>query len=217
VRIPKIIHQIWLGGPVPEEFESLMASWKVMHPDWIYLLWTDENVDVLTLKNDSLFQAARNYGQKADIVRYELLNQFGGLYVDVDFRCLKRFDIFHQCYDFYIGIANTGTADLGIGLIGSIPGHPILNEVIGSMKESIPLRSPDDVLLTTGNVHFMQAFMKVAPDCPGRIITLPCSYFYPLPNKKRFLPRWQQDAYIKPESHAIHYWACSWQRDKAFL
>ena len=35
--IPKIIHQIWLGSPVPEYLKTLMESWKALHPDWQYL------------------------------------------------------------------------------------------------------------------------------------------------------------------------------------
>lgn len=40
-KIPKIIHQIWLGSPLPQKFKKLQASWIKMHPEWTYILWTD--------------------------------------------------------------------------------------------------------------------------------------------------------------------------------
>src|SRR5438876_9483420 len=47
LKIPKIIHQIWLGSPVPSVYEPFMKSWQEKHPDWEYRLWTDENVHSL--------------------------------------------------------------------------------------------------------------------------------------------------------------------------
>ena len=33
-KIPKVIHQIWLGSPFPERFERHVRSWKEAHPEW---------------------------------------------------------------------------------------------------------------------------------------------------------------------------------------
>ncbi|MGB8468157.1 MAG: glycosyltransferase [Candidatus Babeliales bacterium] len=214
-RIPKIIHQIWLGSPVPDEYKPWMQSWKQFHPDWMYLLWTDKEACKFDMVNRDLFEQARNYGQKSDVLRYELLHQFGGVYADTDFRCLKPFDVLHHCYDFYIGILNGGASEVAIGLIGSVPQHPILQCVIQSMHD-VKSDNPEAILETTGNYHFLRHFMAVAPQCiDSRIIALPCSYFYPSPNWQRFGTTQEQDAWIKPESFAIHYWTCSWQKPEA--
>src|ERR1700730_3033568 len=42
-KIPKIIHQIWLGSPFPEKYNKYQASWQKLHPKWIYKLWTDKD------------------------------------------------------------------------------------------------------------------------------------------------------------------------------
>jgi mannosyltransferase OCH1-like enzyme len=34
LRIPKIIHQIWIGNGVPAELKQFQASWQRMHPEW---------------------------------------------------------------------------------------------------------------------------------------------------------------------------------------
>ena len=85
-NLPKIIHQIWLGDIEPPY--SFMKSVKDNHPDYDYRLWTDDNLPH-PLFNQDLFDKARYYPEKADILRYELLYRFGGLYIDADIICLK--------------------------------------------------------------------------------------------------------------------------------
>lgn len=41
VKIPHIIHQIWLGKKFPDKFRSLRLSWLKHHPLWHYILWVD--------------------------------------------------------------------------------------------------------------------------------------------------------------------------------
>src|SRR5437867_4300593 len=126
--IPLIIHQIWLGSPVPEQFKPLQETIIEHHAGWEYVLWTDERVKELTLHNQELFDRATNFGEKSDILRYELLYQFGGLYLDIDIACVKSLEDLHRTYDFYIGWQpdDTGHKQLGTGVIGCRPGHWLL-------------------------------------------------------------------------------------------
>ena len=42
-KIPKIIHQIWVGGKkIPQKYKKLIKTVKDVHPDWEYKLWTNE-------------------------------------------------------------------------------------------------------------------------------------------------------------------------------
>ncbi|CAM9411651.1 unnamed protein product [Choristocarpus tenellus] len=129
-RIPRIIHHIWLGSSLPPIFCELRRSWEAMHADWRLRLWTDEDVHGLQLRNREAYDAASNFGEKSDILRYEILFAEGGLYVDVDFLCFGNFESLHKTYDFFTGVSNTGTFELNNGLIGCCAGHPILNNVI---------------------------------------------------------------------------------------
>lgn len=89
--IPKIIHQIWLGDEKPPY--RLMETWEAMHPDWEYKLWTDENIkDVIELLPQ--YHEIEEYCGKADILRYQILHKFGGVFIDADSQCLRRLDDF---------------------------------------------------------------------------------------------------------------------------
>lgn len=213
--IPKIIHQIWLGSPVPEHLKEFMASWKKMHPDWHYILWTDTDAEKFPLKNRHVYNAAKNYGQRSDILRYEILYQYGGLYIDVDFRCVKPFDILHHALDFYCGLITESY--LANGLIASTPGHTLLKKVIDSIHSVSVKDNFQNIIDLTGPGLLQKIFLEYAETCPGRNVLMPCTYFYPSPNTARHLPKRGQDAYIKPESFAIHYWACTWQKPSAYV
>lgn len=91
---------------------------------WTHHVWTDVEVAPLLdiLWNKKAYLAAPNYGQKADILRYELLQRHGGLYVDVDMECVRSLDGLHGQGGpaFYTGFSNTGTVELNNGLIGCV-------------------------------------------------------------------------------------------------
>ncbi|MFX0091773.1 MAG: glycosyltransferase family 32 protein [Candidatus Hodarchaeota archaeon] len=96
MKIPKIIHQTWETTDIPPEFREYVASWKKFHPDWKYMLWTEEMRRGFIKKSFPWFlehydRYPKNM-QRADAFRYFLLYEIGGLYVDLDFECLKSMD-----------------------------------------------------------------------------------------------------------------------------
>ena len=212
--IPKIIHQIWLGGEVPEKFLKLTESWKKMHPEWEYKLWTDEDVETFPFINEKAFFAATNYGMKADILRYEILRAYGGLYVDIDFECLKPMDIFHHAHHFYCGMDPQGI--IGNSLIGCTPFHPIIESCIISISKLKRFTlSDDEIQMATGPflLHFITAnLMKRSVGDP---VCYPTKFFFPFQYKNckglNFLDaKTQNRDLLLEDTHAIHYWAESW-------
>ena len=92
--IPKIIHQIWLGSkPPPKDW---MKTWKEKHPEWDYILWTEDNIPFKKLVNRDLLTEAEELDNKyaciCDIVRLEILYRCGGFYIDADIICLKNME-----------------------------------------------------------------------------------------------------------------------------
>ena len=95
--IPKTIHQIWYSEkPLPETFLPLISSWREFNPGYDYILWQKHEIDNFVknyysdkqrIFNDVLYDI-----QKADIARYIILNHVGGVYIDLDFECLKPID-----------------------------------------------------------------------------------------------------------------------------
>jgi mannosyltransferase OCH1-like enzyme len=48
------------------------------------------DVKLMILKNQKAYSLAKNWGMKSDILRYEILQKFGGVYIDTDYECLQN-------------------------------------------------------------------------------------------------------------------------------
>lgn len=111
--IPKIIHYCWFGGnPKPELVERCMESWHNYMPDWTYMEWNEASMtECLVLCDKCLGKTwldymplyvrqayeAKKYAFVSDYVRLWALEQYGGLYMDVDFEVYKSFEDLLDC------------------------------------------------------------------------------------------------------------------------
>lgn len=213
-RIPKIIHQIWIGDKVPQELLRFQESWQRYHPDWEYKLWTQHDIPYLNLYNKKLIEEATNPAELSDLLRYEILYQYGGVYIDMDFECLQPLDVLHHAYDFYIGIQplDTGLVQLGIGIIGAKPGHPLLKKCIESLEENYNNENLKNTLTAkTGPIHVTKIFKKYAEITGMRDVALPAHYFYPLGSTRVTL---KKEMWMQQGSFGIHHWAKTWNKPR---
>jgi mannosyltransferase OCH1-like enzyme len=89
--IPKIIHQIWIGKKFRRP-EKWMDTWAAMNPSFEHRIWTDETLhELLPLRAQRAFDTMPHLAGKADILRYEILHRYGGIYVDADMECISPF------------------------------------------------------------------------------------------------------------------------------
>lgn len=204
-KIPKIIHQIWLGGQLPKVYEKYAESWRKFHPGWEYRLWTDKNISPINIKSRDHFDRTTNPGMKSDILRYEILQKYGGLYIDTDFECLKPFDDL-MYLDFFTGISYDGVLQLYNGLIACVPDHPIIKSCT-DIREPYTSSKGSIVLGVTGANHFTRCFLR---NLYGKVIAFPIDYFYPFPNN--LINKDDPYKYVTENSYAIHHWAVSWSR-----
>jgi len=223
--IPKIIHQIWIGSELPERFKPLIESWQKNHPNWEYHLWDDEAVkehQFISDKMRELFEKATNYGMKADILRVDLLYQYGGVYVDIDFRSLRPLDPLHHnhfCKFYAACLGQSGV--VANGLIGSIPKHPLLTHLIMHFKKikTPQLLSDDEIQQATGPNALTKTIHHFITFSNHNICIYPTNFFYPFPIEMRH-NYWDQTislesetSYLHPYTFAVHYWAASWTKE----
>jgi mannosyltransferase OCH1-like enzyme len=207
-HIPKIIHQIWLGGEVPEKYRKFMQSWKKFNPDYTYKLWTDKDVNDIFITKRSIFEACKNQGMRSDILRMEILRQYGGVYVDTDFECIRPFDDLLNL-KFFCGIAYGDVFVLYVGLIASVPNHPIINACVNDLDTPYRGNGGMEVMVATGPYWLTKCFLANVDKDTSGVVVFPFSFFYPMPNVQRH--HCNPKSYIQDNSYAIHYFDVSWQ------
>ena len=143
MRITRIIHQTWKDNVVPEKWLEYQQKVKALHPDWEYRLWTDEDNDAFIAKHyPQLFPIYNAYPKpvmKADVIRYAIMDQMGGLYLDLDYEMLKPFDLNneHVVLPLSRSIAYGDNEDrIGNCIIASEPGHPFWKKVLQDLTEN---------------------------------------------------------------------------------
>ena len=186
IRIPKVFHQIWFGGPMPDAYLAFAKTWRHFHAEWAFRLWTEENLFPLELQ--AYFDTAEEFCQKSDIARYEVLWRFGGIYLDCDFECIKSIEPLLDEVDAFLGYEDPVSVNNAI--IGAVPRHPALAAMIDAVRRRFFLPGP--AFFTTGP-GLVTPLVKRFAD----IRLFPSEVFYPL--------FWTRS--IDPVlTHAIHHY-----------
>lgn len=196
--IPRIFHCIWLG---PVKMPSHFSSWIGQHPNWELRLW--KRADLMKLQNEHTFCEARTYSEKSDVWRYELLNRFGGVYLDTDFECLRPLDELVEDLDCFA--ATQDGSIISTGMLGAVPGHPLVRAVVNAMPVGFPRSgNPDE---NSGPRWFTKLVEK--ENFRSQITVFPQTLFYPLVYGDRDNPPEDLRAAF-PQAYAVHHWHHSW-------
>lgn len=178
--IPKIIHQMWIGPkPRPSKF---MATWKTKHPDYEYIMWTEEEISKRGLKFEciSKINEIEEICGKVDIMRWEILFHYGGLFVDADSICIEPLNYLMDQHKSFCGYENENVRQglVAIGTMAFHKNHPLLRQAINHIKANEVSRAK------TGNMAWKNVgpllFTKLLqtnlfPD----VVIYPSYYFLP--------------------------------------
>ena len=159
--IPKIIHYCWFGkGAMPELVERCVASWKMHMPDWKYQLWSEDNFDVSTAPQYVReAYAAKKYAFVSDYVRLWALEQYGGLYMDVDFEVYKSFDDLMEQYDAFAGYEGSKRNPVMMGVIAAKAHHLWIQGMMQTYESRVFLKE-DGLLDMTPNTGYFLSWMQ---------------------------------------------------------
>jgi hypothetical protein len=94
--IPPILHQSWINADVPERLAVYARTWRALHPDWDYRLWTDHDLrDFVGREHPHMLELFDRYPKpimRVDLARCLLLKTHGGIYADLDTEPLRSLD-----------------------------------------------------------------------------------------------------------------------------
>lgn len=192
--IPKIIHQIWIG-PNPEPsiwIDTFRKDYISKFPDYQYHLWNEEKVLSLLEKYPlvhKIYNVEPTWNGKSDILRYIILYEYGGIYIDADSVWVNNRsldDLINNCDTGLFAAKGTNESHITGGVIGSVPHHNLFIKLLThienyakykgtfSPKRYVRLRQIHGVCRLIGPILFDQYFVQ------EKHTEYPSVYFYPI-------------------------------------
>jgi mannosyltransferase OCH1-like enzyme len=210
--IPKKLHFIWVGGPLPDDRLAHLATWKATNPSFEIVRWDESNID-LTVPSVRRAYDRKQWATVADIVRLGVIAQHGGIYLDTDFRLLKPLDKLLQYHCFYGFQQEKPSSDwIGNGAFGAAPNHWFIKQayerVLAIKERPLGLTKPTSygpklitqMLRENGLDHYSARGLFVRD-----VFLLPTPVLTPFSWHEEF-----SEDLITEETLAAHFWAASW-------
>lgn len=128
-EIPHIIHYIWFGNnPKSKLVQKCIDSWRKYCPEYKIIEWNESNYNIK--KNRYMYEAykAKKWAFASDYARYDIIYQYGGIYLDTDVELVANMDILlHD--QMFMGFLENRRVNSGLGF-GSVKGNPIIKEIL---------------------------------------------------------------------------------------
>lgn len=179
----KNIHLIWISRKkeaIPAMCARFVDLWEEIYTGWGVRVWG--NADIPTL-NDPVLDAAWGdtricEAQVSNRMRLAIVNQFGGIYADIDTKPIKSLEpVIESNQEKLIvgvmqGLTKLGNRTVDLNMFYSRPGNPIISECLekfpvqergnGSINDFVANSgSPDVLFLPWGCFHSL----KLTGDC----------------------------------------------------
>lgn len=205
--IPRILHFVFLNlgvNPMNPDHQTFVIGWLAKHPGWQVYFWTKDTIPPLV--NQKLYDSSECMGIRSDLVRYQVLYEHGGVYFDVDFKCLGSLEPFldREVLLSWEGEFSPNTSgSLGNAVMGCVPGHPFFKRLLDNQVEYIKTH-PGDAVEQTGPNYVTRMYNDWTPKfetIENRRVFFPCHHDEPHETSANY-----------PEAVADHYWAGSWRK-----
>lgn len=211
--IPKKIHYCWFGrNPLPDIAIKCMESWQKHCPGYEIIRWDESNCDLSINQFVEQAYEEKKWAFVSDYYRLKVVEEHGGIYLDVDVELLKPLDDLLELdgfMGFELGAAKVIATGLGFGAINN---HPIIT-ALRENYEKKPFVKQDGQL-------------DMLP-CPQRDTKILVSYGLIKNNKKQtiqgitFFPSdyfspigFMGEKHFSENTYSIHHFNASWVTDR---
>jgi hypothetical protein len=213
MTIPRILHYVWVGGPLPPAQQDYIDTWRATNPDFEIVCWNEQNIDMSpTIISDAYRK--RKWAKVADIARLQAVLKMGGIYLDTDFKLFKPLTsmLGHNC--FYAFQEKTQSADwVCNGVFGAEKGHWFIKEALDGLYSMTRRPLLPERPTTFGPKHVTRLLRRhglVAYSPTGvqvkDIYIAPTPVFFPFHFTEQFTPEC-----VREETLAAHFWEKSWE------
>jgi mannosyltransferase OCH1-like enzyme len=153
--IPKNIYQTWKTKELPSNIQNQIDIMMKLNKDYKRFLYDDNDIDKYIKENYSerIYNAycKLNIGAaKADLWRYLILYQFGGIYLDIDSIIKTDLNKIIKDNDEFIISREKNKGILLQWFFIVKPQHPVLLKIINKVIDNIEKKVSNDLMYVTG-------------------------------------------------------------------
>jgi mannosyltransferase OCH1-like enzyme len=129
--IPRTLWRIWLDEPVPPEYDAYWERFAELNPGWQLKTISRSVLPWMRPHIRDIFRECSTHAGRSDVLRYELLYQFGGVYVDCDVEPLKPFEpLLGEGKGFQPFAGWEDNRMICPTVMGSPPSHPAMGDLL---------------------------------------------------------------------------------------
>lgn len=210
--IPKKIHYCWFSdNPIPESLQKCIDSWKEKCPDYEIICWNEKNYDVNQRRYTAEAYANQKYGFVADVARFDILYEHGGIYLDTDVELLESLDeMLYQ--EAFTGTEKWGNINSGGGC-GAVPRHPMI-KILSEQRDDISFINQDGSLnMDTNGIYETKVFLENGFQIQNETQVINGVTVYP-PLVFHPYDYVSCEEVRVPETFSIHYFSGTWMDEK---
>jgi len=205
----KYVHYIWVGDkPFPKLAKKCLKSWKKYLPDYKFMFWTEENIDLEECPFIKEAYENKKWAFVADYARAKAMKEYGGIYMDTDMELINSID-FLLDKEGFIGVEDSNM--IACGIWGESKKDSLLaTKLLDFYKEQDGF--PVDDMYSISIPKLMTAILRPYNYDPRNrelqvlengLHIYPREYFYPLSYN-------HQNNLFTDNTVAIHYYDASW-------
>lgn len=213
LRIPKTIHYCWFGEKeIPKQQKKWMKSWKDYCPEYEIVEWNESNYDVHKTKYISQAYEMKKWAFVSDYARIDIINNYGGVYLDTDVELIKNIDLMLM-NDAFCGFELSQYVAYGLGF-GSRKNNPILEDIKGYYDNNSFILDNGNLNQTACPIVQTEVMKKYGLKCNGEFQIVNGMAVYPsrvLCGMSPISFRVEKDPLY---TYAIHHYEGSWVADK---
>lgn len=204
--IPKKIHYIWVGGnEMPDLIKKCIESWKKFCPDYEIIRWDESNLDLNKFKYAADAYQNKKWAFFSDVHRFDILKNYGGIYLDVDVELKKGLDEYLDC-EFFSGFENSSYVAPGL-IMGAIPNSKVCEDILNKY-EKLKFNINNLVTVCTITTKYLQNKYGLVPDGTTQLLENKVNIYSP----EYFCPQRNQDGVFETtdKTVSIHHYLASW-------
>ena len=164
MKIPKILHTIWVGDNSKRP-DNCIQTWVDRNPGWKVRVWGNEDLANIGWVNAHHMRemSTKELNGVADMMRWEILYNEGGVAVDADSICVRSLDDWlleseaFACWENELVRTNL----IACGVMGTVPQNGFFGQIVLDIKEEQSV-TQELAWKTVGPLRLTKSYFKYA-------------------------------------------------------